>query len=204
VFQSASEDAIDITSTGIPMPVRQGMKLLAPSIQRLCNVVLAALEEENQATVLAVGDLDATRLGLLKKRRACCSEELQRLHRALSLQEDVFNGMFKCGEQAVGARKRAKRELKQALQANQKPEVIENLTASEEKCFRNIKQFIEWCTIAKKAKDLLQSRYNEEELALADVDKDIEELQVLHDSRTPTADTRCSDVQAFMLFMCST
>lgn len=207
MLQGASDAALDIapdvTSAAIPVPVRRGMKLLAPSIIRLCNVVLAGLEEEDRATVNAIEDLHPTTLGALKKRRACCMEELGRLQNALSLQDDVFNGMFKCGDQAVGARKKAKRELKEAQQANKKAEVIENLVANEEKAYRNIRQFVQWCTIAKKANDTLETRCNDEEMALAALENDIQDLEVLDDSGTRNVDSRSSDVEAFMRFVCS-
>lgn len=203
LLQGASDGAVHLTSAGIPLPVFRGMKLLAPSIFRLCNVVLSALEEEDVATVNAVEDLRATTLGMLKNRRACSIEELERLHSALSLQEDIFNGMFKCGEEAVAGRKKAKTELKEAVEANRKASVIENLTANEENSYRNIRQFVQWCTIAKKAKDNLQTRCNEEEMALSEVENDIQEVEALHVSGTRTADSRSSDVEAFMLFVSS-
>ena len=102
------------------------------------------------------------------------------------------------------ARKRARKELKKAIETKQKPRVIKDLTAKEDKCYQNIRQFIEWCRIAKTAKDTLQRRYKEEERALADVDNDIEKLQELQNSSTPTADSRSSNVQAFMLFLSTT
>ena len=203
VLQGASDAAVDVISAGIPIPVRRGMKLLAPSILRLCNVVLTALEDEDRTTVNAVQDLCATTLGVLQNRRAYCIEELQRLKRALSFQETVYNGLFKCEDEAVGARKKARRELKEALQAKQKAAVIENLTANEEKSYRTIWQFVDWYTIAKKAKEDLQCRYKDEEMALADVDNDIEELKVLDDLGTRTADSRTSNVEAFMVFVAS-
>ena len=97
VLQAPSEAAVSITSTTIPLPVTRGMKLLAPSIDRVCKVVLAALEEENRASMRAHVDMDGNALGVLKKRKASYCEELQRLQGALSLQDDVFQGMFKCG-----------------------------------------------------------------------------------------------------------
>lgn len=195
---------MSICSTAIPLPVLRGMKLLAPSIDRVCKVVLSALDEENRASMHADVDMDGTALGVLKKRGASYCEEMQSLQGALSVQDNVYQGMFKCGDQAVAARKRARKDLKKAIETKQKPRVITELKANEDKCYENICQFVEWCRIAKAAKDTLQKRYEEEERALADVDNDIRKLEVLQNSSTPTADTRSSDVQAFMVFLSTT
>lgn len=192
----------DCTTAGIPMPVRRGMGLLAPSIARLCNVVLAALEEEGRATANAPEDVCSTTLGVLQRRRATYSEELDCLDSALSLQEDVYNGLFKCREDAVTLRKRVKKGVKEALQKNLKPAVVDNLKATEEKCRKNIQQFVEWIKVAMNAKEVLQGRYNEEEVHLAQVEKDIQVVEVVHDPGSRTLDSRISYVDAFMRFVC--
>jgi glycine cleavage system regulatory protein len=65
--------------------------------------------------------------------------------------------MFKCGEQALRARKRATKELKVAVDGNYSAEIVASLTAIEDKCLINVQQLVQWCTIAKTTKNMLSS-----------------------------------------------
>jgi hypothetical protein len=167
------------------MAVKRGMKLMAPSVRRLCLAVKAEVAEENVASKIAIIDWHTTRLGALQKRKISYTEEIQRLESALSLQESIYNGMFKCGSQAYGSRKKAKKELNEAIEDNCTAEELAHLTANKYRCFKNVRQHVEWCTTAKKAKDLLQARIKKEVQAAKEVDIDIESLQLPHATRTP-------------------
>jgi hypothetical protein len=203
VFQSESESGSTNVCATISMAVKRGMKLLVPSIRRLCLAVKAEVAEENVASKIAVIDWHTTRLGALQKRKISCTEEIERLDSALSLQESIYCGMFKCGLQAYGSRKKAKKELNEAIEGNCTAEELAHLTANEYRCFKNVRQHVEWCTTAKKAKDLLQARIKQEVQAAKEVDIEIENLHLPHATMTPAPDIRSGDVEAFMEFMCT-
>ena len=61
------------------------MKLLAPSIMRLCMTVKHEVEEEILANTVAIIDMHVSRLNHLQRQKLSCKEEVYHLESALAL-----------------------------------------------------------------------------------------------------------------------
>jgi hypothetical protein len=119
------------------------------------------VQEVIQENPVAVIDVLANRLNDLQNCKKSCKEEVACIESAMTLQAEVFDGLFKCGAQAFGAHKRKKKELQKVKDGGcPSHAAIPDLTANESMCATNVRQIAEWCKTSTKAMALLETRLN--------------------------------------------
>ena len=159
MFNYSPQDGPHFQSVCIPPIVRWAMKLLAPSITRLCMALKHEVDEEILANTLAVMGVHANRLAHLKKQKITYKEEVHQLERAMTLHIQVFDGLFRCGAHAIGAQKRVKKELQRVTKGRCTEAELANLPANAIKCLTLVHELVECCKTSRNTMALLEMKY---------------------------------------------
>jgi hypothetical protein len=135
------------------------------------------VHEESLASAVPVTSIQAGTLGELQKQKIRCKEEVLQLETAMTIQIQMYDGLFKCGARAVGAYKRARKELQKVKRTGCSDVEFAKLATNEAKCITNVRQLAECCKTSAKAMALLETRYNLEVEVCKKVDIEIAELR---------------------------